>query len=84
MDVERGSVVSVAEYVGDVGADWELHLRVDMPGVLTSFIRVEQMIQTCSPVVILSLLALPGRAVDVRHPPLLQREYVGLVPLQVE
>ena len=74
----------VAEDVGDVGADGELHTRVDIPGVLTALVRVEQMVQTSSPVVILSLLTLPVCSVEVGHPPLLQGEDICLVSPQVE
>ena len=83
-DVQRGSVVCVAEDVGDVGADGELHTRVDYPGVLAALVRVEQMVQTGSPVVILSLLTLPVSSVEVGHPPLLQGEDICLVSPQVE
>ena len=82
--MERGPVVGVTEDVGDVGAGGEVHLGVDMPGVLTTLVRVEQLVQTSSPVEILSLLTLPSCSVEVRHPPLLQGEDVGLVSPQVE
>ena len=74
----------VAEDVGEVGADWELHLRVDIPGVLAALVRVEQMVQASSPVVILSLLTLSSCPVEAGHPPLLQGENICLVSPQVE
>ena len=80
----RGSVVCVAEDVGEVGAGWQLHLRVDIPGILAALVRVEQMVQAGSPVVIPSLITLPSCSVEVGHPPLLQRENIGLVSPQVE
>ena len=72
------------EDVGEVGADWELHLRVDLPGVLTTLSGVEQMVQAGSPVVILSLVTLPSFSVEVGHSSLLQGENICLVSLQVE
>ena len=74
----------MTEAVGDVGADGEVDLSVDIPGILTSLVRVEQMVQTSSPVELLSLVTLPRFPVEVRHPPLLQGEDVGLVSPQVE
>ena len=74
----------MAEDVGEVGADWQLDLSVDIPGVLAALVRVEQMVQTGSPVVIPSLVTLPSCSVEVGHPPLLQSENIGLVAPQVE
>ena len=74
----------MTEAVGDVGAGGEVHLGVDMPGILTSLVRVEQIVQTSSPVKIFSLVTLPSCSVEVRHPPLLQGEDIGLVSPQVE
>ena len=74
----------MAEDVGEVGAHWEVQVRVDMPGVLTTLPRVEQMVQTSPPVVFLSLLTLSSSSVEVGHPPLLQGENICLVSLQVE
>ena len=82
--MEGGSAVGVAEDVGDVGADGELQLRVDLPGVLAAFVRVEQTVQTSSPVVVCPLVTLPIISVEAGHPPLLQGEDIGLVSLQVE
>ena len=59
-------------------------LRVDLPGVLTALVRVEQMVQTSSPVVLLSLLTGSSSSVEVGHPPLLQGKNIGLVSPQVE
>ena len=74
----------MSEDVGEVGADWELQVTVDLPRVLTTLPRVEQMVQASSPVVILSLLTLPVCSVEVGHPPLLQGENICLVSPQVE
>ena len=82
--MEGGSVVGVAEDVGDVGADGELQLRVDLPGILAAFVRVEQTVQTSSPVVVCPLVTLPIISIEAGHPPLLQGEDIGLVSLQVE
>ena len=82
--MEGGSVVGVAEDVGDVGADGELQLRVDLPGILAAFVRVEQTVQTSSPVVVCPLVTLPIISIEAGHPPLLQSENIGLVSLQVE
>ena len=69
----------MTEAVGDVGADGEVDLSVDIPGILTSLVRVEQMVQTSSPVELLSLVTLPRFPVEV-----LQGEDIGLVLPQVE
>ena len=82
--MEWASVVGVTEAVGDVGAGGEVDPGVDIPGVLTSLVRVEQLVQTSSPVELLSLLTPPICAVQFRHPPLLEGEDVGLVSPQVE
>ena len=83
-DVERGPAIGVAQDVGDVGAHRELHPRVDLPGVLTAFVRVEQLVQTGSPVVILPLVTLSIISVEVGHLPLLEGENIGLVAPQVQ